>query len=95
MDTLKDGIVRVVLRIRIFIILGRGIRIRIRVNIQELGRLKMVSWRAVHTHVGGLEAQNGAVESWKLYRLIRITFQNPDLHRSEKSDTLSGGVEGL
>jgi hypothetical protein len=58
-----------VLRIRIRIILGSRIhikvksriRIRIEVKIQELWRLKMKPRRAIDSHNGGVETQNGAV----------------------------------
>jgi hypothetical protein len=38
------------------------IRTRIKVNVQELSKLKMKPWRAMDDHIGGLKVENGAVE---------------------------------
>jgi hypothetical protein len=43
----------------------------------------MESWMAMETHNGGVEAQNGALESLDQWSQIRIPFyeeQDPDPH---------------
>jgi hypothetical protein len=61
-----------VLRTRIQIKVKSRIRIRIKLKIQELRRLIMELWRLiielwrpVDAHIGGEEAQNGAIEGLK------------------------------
>ncbi len=54
--------IRVKNRIRIRIKVKSRIQIRTcrKVKVQELLRLKMKQWRAMHDHIGGVKAQNGA-----------------------------------
>ncbi len=79
------------MRIRICIVLGSWIRIRIRVKIQELKRLKIEPWRAVDAHNVGVEDKNGALEAVLQIRIL--TFIHPG--SPIRSATLPrGSVEG-
>jgi hypothetical protein len=51
------------LQIRVCIIFGSWIRIRIKVKIQELQRLKMEPWKTVDAHNEDMEAQK--LEPWR------------------------------
>jgi hypothetical protein len=59
------ALIRIVFGIWIRIRINRvkiWIRIHIKVKIQELSRLKMVSWRAVNAQNGGVKAQTGSLK---------------------------------
>ncbi len=53
--------------IRIRIRVKSRIRIRIKIEIQELQRLKMELLRAMDAHNGGVEAQNGPLDTCTVY----------------------------